>query len=547
MKGMKAFLAASILLVFLTAAVPAGLAAPAESGLPTGCFLTYIPGVLRNAQISPGGSSSGKYSRPMADFNGDGCTDIAIGVPGEASFGIENSGLVYVVYGSTGDWTENPVVQILAQPDPIENDSFGHALAAGDFNRDGFSDLAVGIPAKSLPLFFSGQVRVFYGSPTGFDFFEYDTFDQLNLIDFPEEWDRFGLSLAAGDFNGDGFDDLTVSAPGEAYQGLEESGVIHVVFGSQTGLTTAGNLRFAQNDLNTGDVGASDWFGFKLTAGDFNGDGFDDLVAGGGFEDILGIEDAGAIDILYGSPAGPDPANHFIDQSLLAGGSIEAEDYFGAAIGVGDFDADGYADLAVGSIGESINGEDEAGTAHVMYGSSAGLSFSGTQKWDQGNLPGVEESGDHFGAAFIAADFNGDGYDELAIGVTGENVTNQPGEDSAGAVQVLFGSNAGLTGSDSQIWTQDSAGIPGESSWYDLFGATLTSGDYNRDGYQDIAIGAPFDDYTVGGFVSHSGEVTILYGSAGGLSADGSLRFYESLSIFPGVSSANDYFGQGIR
>lgn len=137
---------------------------------------------------------------------------------------------------------------------------------------------------------------------------------------------------------------------------------------------------------------------------------------------------------------------------------------------------------------------------------------------DSPGVPDSAEADDAFGHALVAGDFDGDGYEDLAIGAMGEGFGSAP---RAGAVTVLFGSDSGLTASGSQQWHQDSPGVPGGSEPDDNFGEAVAAGDFNRDGCSDLAVGVPGE--ALGPRLA-AGSVRILRGSA--------------LELLRGVSSA---------
>jgi hypothetical protein len=182
-----------------------------------------------------------------------------------------------------------------------------------------------------------------------------------------------------------------------------------------------------------------------------------------------------------------------------------------------DFNHDGADDLAIGAPSETVGGLFAAGAAHVLYGSASGLTGTGSQVWTQDSpgVPDTAESGDHFGDALAAGDFDHDGFADLAVGVDLEEVD---GAEGAGGVNVLYGSAGGLTGTGSQFFTQ----VGGAVERSDFFGRALTSGDFNHDGFTDLAAAAPLE--SVGG-VTLAGAVSILPGSAGGLTSVGGRLF----------------------
>jgi len=453
-----------------------------------------------------GGGDHFGWALAAGDFNGDGYSDLAIGMPDRDGEIVANIGKVVVINGSGSGLNTLTATQ-------LDVDVLGRAGAAlvwGDFNGDGFADLAVGAPEADLigftgciPLFQNGMsvgfVQVLYGAPRGLTTFASQRWGQFGAVgcgadfhvgDSAEDGDRFGSSLAAGDFNGDSFDDLAIGVPFEDL-GLfdkQDAGMVNLVTGNISGLGHR-SQNITQDSSGVGGAAETgDQFGRVLTVGDFNGDGKDDLAVGIPFEDLgsNARDDAGAVQVFFGIPS-PDvlvatSGSLFISQASLPGENIEAGDLFGWALAAGDFDSDGRDDLAIGSPGEAVSSNtiSDAGLVSVLYGSSSGPSFTRLQEWtqDSSGVPDSAEPGDQFGYALSAWDYNFDGRSDLAIGVPFEDVLSTSTgtqQIDAGAVNLIYGSPTGLssTARPAQFWTQDSPGINDTAQTGDRFGQAL--------------------------------------------------------------------------
>jgi hypothetical protein len=206
------------------------------------------------------------------------------------------------------------------------------------------------------------------------------------------------------------------------------------------------------------------------------------------------------------------------------GSSAEVNELFGFALAAGDFDRDRHADLAIGVPGEDVvDPLDNAGAVNVLYGGAAGLTGSGSQFFTQ-NTPGVggtAEDGDLFGLV-TAGDFDRDRYPDLAIGVLQESVGSI---GNAGAVNVLYGGRAGLTGSGGQYFTQNTPGVASSAEQFDGFGRALAAGDFDGDRHADLAIGVPEEHV---GSINAAGAVNVLYGGRPGLAGSGSQFFTQN-------------------
>ena len=429
---------------------------------------------------------------------------------------------------------------------PQAGDLFAYALATGDFNGDGAADLATGIPYDNgiagSETNDSGTVIVRYGSP-GAGLATNLASTVLRRTPASHPGDNYGYALAACDFNGDGIADLAVGAPYEDYLGHPDSGTVQIHYGSTSGIHTYGDAFYAQSTPGIpGDVEDSDWFGYSLACGDFNGDGFADLVVGIPHENLdIGFSyQEGRVVIIPGSAAGLDPsATRELDQNTDGmAGTAENGDFFGEALAVGDFNGDGFADLAIG-----VPNENDTGAIQVVFGGPSGLTSAGNVLWTETDIGGLSEKYDQFGYTLAAGDFDGDGFADLAIGVPYEDLGSGNAIKDAGQVNVLYGAPGGFDRGRTQFWDQDTIFGAGTNEANDHFGLSLAAGDFDKDGRADLAIGHPNEG--VSG--SNDGAVSILMGSATGLTTARHRQIVEGVEGFPGdVNQHEKGFGYAL-
>jgi hypothetical protein len=498
-----------------------------------------------------------------ADFNGDGFADLAVGVPFEDQNFVNAVGGVNIIYGSSAGLTAT-ADQFLDETDfgfpYASNDHFGWALAAGDFNGDGFSDLAIGMP--DLGASNDGIVFLIDGSANGLNT---STDRSLELPGF--SLGRTGAALVWADFNGDGFGDLAVGKPEESERGdgllgafiFASAGEVEVLYGSTNGLGPFGAQRFRQGGGTNG-IGDSseegDRFGSSLAASRHGS--FADLVIGVPFED-LGLfdkQDAGLIHLIKGSQAGLGKVGNFEiltqDTPGVAGAS-ETGDEFGRVLAMGDFNGDDRDDLAVGVPFEDLssNTAADAGAVQVFFAGSGGdvVTTSGSMFISQANLAGVSvEAGDLMGWSLAAGDFDSDGRDDLAIGVPGEDVGAIV---DAGLVSVLYGSSSGPSLTRIQNWTQDSSGVPDVAEPGDQFGYALSAWNYGNGRESDLAIGVPFEDIvsaSTGTLQLDAGAVNVIYGNLSGLNATArpAQFWHQDTSGINDAAQPGDRFGSAL-
>jgi len=385
-------------------------------------------------------------------------------------------------------------------------DHLGLRIAIGDWNGDGRDDLALS-DFEQDDLLLPGSVHVIYSSASGAPLYDehWEDFDPVLLLPDVEEFDAFGFALAAGDWNGDGFDDLAIGIPGEVIGPAADAGMVLVLYGTAEGLAQAGAPLSQRwrigGGMTAGAASAGDQFGAALAAGDFDGDGFDDLAVGIPTRDVGVFVDAGSVLALYGGVAGLSGDGHrFFDQdSAGADGTMEEAagpgDRFGEALAAGDFDHDGRDDLAIGAPGEALSAGANEGVVQTLYGFpgpvSRGLRLTGNQVWDEATLAagGAIEPGDRFGSTLVAGDLNGDGVDDLVVGAPLEEVA---GTVAAGAVTIVCGNAASGLVSTGAIYLHENH-LAGEAAELENhFGSALAIGDFVADDLPlslDLAVG----------------------------------------------------------
>jgi Ca2+-binding RTX toxin-like protein len=356
--------------------------------------------------------------------------------------------------------------------------------------------------------------------------------------------DQAGLSVGrAGDINKDGYDDFVVGAPGADLHGTN-SGAAYVVFGSASGLSSDFNLATltGSNGFRISGGGAGDALGYSVqSAGDINGDGYDDIIVGAPFADAHGV-DSGAAYVIFGKSGGfaadldiakLDGTNGFKLSGIAAG------DHAGGAVsGAGDFNGDGYADLLIGADGSDVNGTD-SGQAYVVLGHSGKFAANfdlSTIGGANGTIFNGGQAGAHAGWSVAAAlDFNGDEVPDLMIGA--------PGEAAAYLVQ-------GKDGDSGYTYTLNDAfafnGVPILSTTNNSSGfAVASAGDINGDGLGDVLVSAPYANAKG----TYSGQTYLILGgdphyriplASGAITGN---QAYDNSGF--SVSSAGDINGDG--
>jgi len=489
----------------------------------------------------------------VVDFSNDGHPSITITIPKALTAklipdestsdtkSVDNTStgpVVFVVYpDDQGQLYADGDYQILTPIDSSDID-FGYSTASGDFNHDGYGDLAIGVPDEQVSgKDNSGAVYVYYGMP-GKRFSDPIVLTELDLSVSVKKNDSFGFSLAVGNFNGDNYDDLAIGIPNHPISGNAKAGMVSVIYGSNGGLDTDNTQKWYQDSSGIHGVSQTgDRFGFSLTTGDFDGNGYDDLAIGVPYEDVSKQQSAGAVNVIYGGLSSGDGLYSTNNQlwhqnSKDIHGKSEKNDYFGWSLTTGNFNGDNYDDLVIGVPYEGVSGVSDAGAVNVIYGGPGvrhSLDSYDNQIWYQGDdfrIDGFLDKNDNFGFSLTSGDFNNDTFDDLAIGVPNEMINDK---SNVGAVNVIYGDEHDLFDVGNQLWSLDTTGIIGLSQSGQHFGWSIVAADFNSDGVDDLAIGIP--DTNIGSVVD-VGAISMIYGKYGlaeagwGLNADGNQYWY---------------------
>jgi hypothetical protein len=498
-----------------------------SAGVDLGALTTAIGGIAAGAGS---GDNFGHSVSDAGDFNGDGIGDFIVGAPFSGS-GAGTQGAAYVVFGKEAGiglplfTSQLNASNFLALYGEADGDQFGSSVsAAGDVNGDGFADVIIGAPMADANASHRGEAYVVYGHggsfPTTFNAGNVDGTNGFKIYGAGNN-DALGTSVAAaGDFNGDGLDDVIVGATsGDGDQ--TGSGAAYVVFG-KTNHAAISYTSFAKagDHVTLGGSLAGELTGYSVAGGgDLNGDGFSDVIVGSPLGKHGGVT-TGTATVVYGSASYSNTTGFAL---IGVGGSTgfrlegnAAGDLAGNAVAIlHDLNGDGLDEVGVGAPSANEGGIDR-GAAYVVFGKSSGapnpLALNGLNGSDGFKLTGNINS-DMLGSSIHSAgDINGDGHGDLIIGAPSATIAGQ----ISGAAYVVFGKDGGFAASQkaSTLTLKDGLVLQGSSNGSASGCSVSGAGDVNHDGYNDLVIGTEFSGN------GQTGAARILYGGPSGMFMD---------------------------
>ena len=530
----------------ISATLALGLAQNAAAGFPATVQLSDLDGAdgFRLDGVA-GNDRSGRALSAAGDVNGDGIDDLLIGALGADPNGDADSGSSYVVFGNSAGF---PAALNLASLNGTNgfrldgvavDDLSGRAVsAAGDVNGDGIDDLIIGASNADPNGDESGSSYVVFGKDTSTmgDFPATMSLSSLNgtngfRLDGVAANDNSGKAVsAAGDINGDGFDDLLIGAPAAAPNSYD-SGSSYVVFGKDTATmgdfpaTISLSSLNGTNGFRLDGVAEGHNSGSALSgAGDVNGDGIDDLLIGARY---AGPNDnnSGRSYVVFGKDTAT--AGDFDATLALASldgtngfrlDGVAANDRSGYAVSsAGDINGDGIDDLLIGALYADPNGND-SGSSYVVFGNSAGFtatlnlaSLTGTNGF---RLDGVASNDRSGRTVSSAGDINGDSFDDLLVGA----YFADPNGSNSGSSYVVFGKDTATVGGFpaalnlASLAGTDGFRLDGVAADDRSGRAVSVAGDVNGDGFDDLLIGA----YGADPNNSTSGSSYVVFGGTAG-------------------------------
>ncbi|MEU7468787.1 FG-GAP and VCBS repeat-containing protein [Streptomyces sp. NPDC044984] len=430
-------------------------------------------GLTPLALAAPAGAATAKYAE---DFNGDGHRDLALGDQLATAGGKKQAGAIVVVWGTAKGPDPAKRTVITQNSAGVEGaaetgDRFGAKITTADMDKDGYADIVATSPGEATGAN-RGTFTVLWGSRSGFS-------GGSSYAAPAGKEVGFALDVAVGDFNADGRPDVT--AVDDEY-----------VWFLRGPFTKSGSRGKA---TNLDPVDGEDINPHLVVSGKVTKDGTADFA-------VIGYDvDTRSHRVWFYKGGSGTPA-----RSKKTGLPASSE-IVGSTAVIADFDKNGHGDLAVG-----VPRSGKGGAVHVLKGGSTGFGTAKSYSQNTSGVPGVRESGDSFGHDVSAADTNGDGYPDLAVGVPCEVIGSNLFR--AGALTVLRGGSGGITGKGARQYDYGTAGVEGDpaeenDAW---LGTSVLLRDFDHDGRAELAATA-----------NEAGRLHLLPGTASGPTGTGSV------------------------
>lgn len=409
--------------------------------------------------------ASGLSVSNAGDFNNDGIDDLIIG----AGFGDSYSGRFYIIFGNTSQFPTpfdlssinglNGIV-ISGANDFDQLGADAPVSSVGDTNNDGIDDIIIGAGyASPNNIFGAGSSYVVFGSNTKLpNPLELSSLNGNNgiIINGVNNGDVSGKSVSnAGDINSDGIDDFIIAAPATDTNGVSGSGSTYLIYGSDLGFTSPMELS-SINGSNGIVINGANRFDFSSNsisnAGDFNGDGFDDLIIGAELADPNDVNASGSCYVIFGSDSGlssPLNLSSINGSNGIVINGANRFDHLGSSVSnAGDVNGDNIDDIIIGASSAAPNDINQAGSVFVIFGSkslfSSPINISSINGRNGFVINGVNADDNIGRSVSTAGDINGDGINDLIIGVASAD----PNDNSnSGSSFIIFG-NDGVFSND---------------------------------------------------------------------------------------------------